>query len=146
MTGPDPLLSASPIPGFANLTLQADNQHNGDAVSPNAMLLDQPEEHIVEPNGTESEDVAIINPDSMETDVVLATDSMFEHTRPATCCPTPGSADPVIGDAMKEIVLPPLAEEPRILEDVVHTWEVQGWRTMNKKERGPIFQAGGYPW
>ncbi|KAK0739732.1 hypothetical protein B0T21DRAFT_382697 [Apiosordaria backusii] len=124
MPGLQPFPPASPVPDFANLTLQADNHLNGDAVSPNAMLLDTPEEHIVEPNGTESEDVAIINPDSMETDAVLATD--FE--------------------AMKDQVLPPLVEEPRILEDVVHTWEVEGWRTMNKKERGPIFQAGGYPW
>lgn len=47
---------------------------------------------------------------------------------------------------MKAHVLPPLAEEPRILEDQVHTWEVQNWRSMNKKEHGPIFHAGGNPW
>ncbi|KAK4159020.1 ubiquitin carboxyl-terminal hydrolase [Cladorrhinum sp. PSN259] len=95
-----------------------------DTSSPNGMLVDQPEEHIVEPNGTESEDVAIINPESMDIDAPVATDS----------------------EAMKELVLPPLVEEPRILEDVVSTWEVEGWRAMNKKERGPVFQAGGYPW
>jgi len=47
---------------------------------------------------------------------------------------------------MKEIVLPPMIDEPRVLEDQVHTWPVEGWRTMNKKVRGPVFQAGGYPW
>jgi ubiquitin carboxyl-terminal hydrolase 7 len=47
---------------------------------------------------------------------------------------------------MKEHVLPPLVEEPRILEDQVHTWTVERWRALNKKEHGPVFQAGGYPW
>lgn len=40
----------------------------------------------------------------------------------------------------------PLVEEPRVLEDVVTTWEITNWRSLNKKERGPIFQAGGFPW
>ncbi|KXX73450.1 Ubiquitin carboxyl-terminal hydrolase 21 [Madurella mycetomatis] len=88
------------------------------------MMVDAPEEHVVEPNGTETEDVAVINPDSMETDTLLASDY----------------------EAMKEHVLPPLVEEPRILEDQVHTWTVEGWRSLNKKEHGPIFKAGGYPW
>lgn len=47
---------------------------------------------------------------------------------------------------MKEIVLPPLLEEPRIVEDVIDTWTVENWRTLPKKEHGPIFHAGGYPW
>jgi len=47
---------------------------------------------------------------------------------------------------MKSIVLPQLLEEPRILEDVVDTWQVDGWRQLSKKEHGPIFQAGGSPW
>lgn len=47
---------------------------------------------------------------------------------------------------MKELVLQPLAEEPRILEDKVHTWTVEAWRSLSKKEHGPIFEAGGYPW
>lgn len=59
--------------------------------------------------------------------------------------PHPG-IDFCADEAMKELVLPPLVEEPRILEDVINTWEVEGWRTLNKKERGPVFEAGGYPW
>jgi len=47
---------------------------------------------------------------------------------------------------MKEIVLNPLPEEPRILDDVVSTWTVDRWRGLGKKEHGPIFQAGGFPW
>ena len=49
-------------------------------------------------------------------------------------------------DAMRELVLPPLLDEPRILEDVHNTWNVEDWRNMGKREHGPIFQAGGYPW
>lgn len=51
-----------------------------------------------------------------------------------------------IDEAMKEIVLPPLLDEPKILEDFVHTWTVDNWRSLSKREHGPIFQAGGFPW
>ncbi|KAL2264287.1 hypothetical protein VTK26DRAFT_7892 [Humicola hyalothermophila] len=101
-----------------------DDHQNPEAASPNTMLVDAPEEHLVDANGVETDDVAIINPDSMDTDQLLASDY----------------------EAMKELVLPPLVEEPRILEDQVHTWTVEGWRTLSKKEHGPVFHAGGYPW
>jgi ubiquitin carboxyl-terminal hydrolase 7 len=51
-----------------------------------------------------------------------------------------------IVEAMKELIFSPLIEEPRILEDVVDTWTVESWRALSKKEHGPVFQAGGYPW
>ncbi|KAM7219944.1 ubiquitin carboxyl-terminal hydrolase [Rhypophila decipiens] len=89
------------------------------------MMVDAPEEHLVQPNGSENDsNVAIINPDAMESDTLLATDH----------------------EAMKDLVLPPLADEPPILEDQVHTWTVKEWHNLSKKEHGPIFQAGGYPW
>lgn len=69
-----------PTGALANLNLQDDNQNPG-AASPNTVMVDAPEEHVVEPNGTESEDVAIINPDSMETDTLLANDCML-HPAP----------------------------------------------------------------
>jgi ubiquitin carboxyl-terminal hydrolase 7 len=47
---------------------------------------------------------------------------------------------------MKEICLPPLIDEPKILGDYDYTWTVENWRSLNKKEHGPIFQAGGFPW
>lgn len=47
---------------------------------------------------------------------------------------------------MKEIVLPPLLDQPKILEDCVNTWTVENWRDLPKKEHGPIFEAGGFPW
>jgi hypothetical protein len=63
-----------PTGALANLDIQDDNQNN-EAASPNATMVDAPEEHIVEANGTEAEDVAIINPDNMDTDTpLLATD------------------------------------------------------------------------
>lgn len=49
-------------------------------------------------------------------------------------------------DAMKELVLPKLAEDPQILDDVVHTWTIESWRSMSKKEHGPVFRVGHYPW
>lgn len=64
-----------PTEALANLGIQDDNQTPG-AASPNTMMVDAPEEHIVEPNGTETEDVAVINPDSMDTDTLLASDCM----------------------------------------------------------------------
>lgn len=47
---------------------------------------------------------------------------------------------------MKELVLPPLPEEPPILEDAVHTWQIEAWNSLSKKEHGPVFHAGGHPW
>lgn len=49
-------------------------------------------------------------------------------------------------EAMKELVLPPLADEPRILDDQVYTWTVESWRALGKKEHGERFMAGGFPW
>ncbi|KAF3770974.1 cysteine proteinase [Cryphonectria parasitica EP155] len=95
------------------------------------MMVD-PEEHIVEPteNGAEKDNLTIINPDNLETEAEQLQDLM--------------RADDY--DAMKEIVLPVLAEEPKILSDTVFTWEIENWRAQNKKEHGPIFQAAGFPW
>lgn len=53
---------------------------------------------------------------------------------------------PEIDDAMREVVLTPLLDEPKILEDHEFIWTVDNWRNLNKKEHGPVFQAGGFPW
>ncbi|KAK4104898.1 cysteine proteinase [Parathielavia hyrcaniae] len=100
-----------------------DDNQNIEAASPNAMAIDANPDQS---NGVESDGVVVPTPEEepMESDTLLATDY----------------------EAMKEHVLPPLIEEPKILEDQVHTWSVEGWRTLNKKEHGPIFHAGGYPW
>lgn len=133
-----------PIAGLEKLTLDEDiDEPTPDANSPTDLMLDAPEEHIVEPNGAESDDVAIIDPDAMDTD---------ELRRADDCGCTPPSPLPASSltldavDAMKAFVLPPLSEEPRILDDQVNTWTIEGWRTLNKKEHGPTFEAGGSPW
>ncbi|PQE28539.1 ubiquitin carboxyl-terminal hydrolase protein [Rutstroemia sp. NJR-2017a WRK4] len=47
---------------------------------------------------------------------------------------------------MTDLVLPPLLEQPPIIETVHHTWEITGWRMLPRREHGPVFHAGGYPW
>ncbi len=66
-------ISTPPSAQYARLTITEDAQ-NPEAPSPNAMAVDPPEEHIVEPNGTETDNIAIINPDAMDSDIVLASD------------------------------------------------------------------------
>lgn len=61
---------------LAERGIQDDNL-NPETASPNGMLIDTPEEHVIEPNGAETEDVAIINPDGMETDMLLASDCVL---------------------------------------------------------------------
>ena len=76
-----------PTGALANLNLQDDNQ-NPEAASPNAVMADAPEEHVVEANGTETEDVAIINPDSMDTDTtLLASDCTLPLLSPPSTAP-----------------------------------------------------------
>jgi ubiquitin carboxyl-terminal hydrolase 7 len=97
--------------------------------SPNEMVMDTGD-YVGVGNDPEKDPVAIINPDNLDQeadqlqDLPLATDH----------------------DAMKELVLPPLMDAPEILEDVEHTWTVENWRSKNKREHGPIFQAHGFPW
>ncbi|KAI0472166.1 hypothetical protein GGR56DRAFT_678006 [Xylariaceae sp. FL0804] len=93
------------------------------------MVTSQDEMVIQSPNG-ERDQVAIIEPDQLDDDA--------EHS----------DARPLATDieAMKALVLPPLLEEPKTLEEVVNTWTVDSWRTLAKKEHGPVFQAGGSPW
>lgn len=49
-------------------------------------------------------------------------------------------------EAMKSVVLPRLIEDPEILADAVHTWHIEGWTELSRKEHGPVFEAGGNPW
>lgn len=30
--------------------------------------------------------------------------------------------------------------------EAVHTWEIDSWRHLEKKTRGPKFECGGHPW
>ena len=48
-------------------------------------------------------------------------------------------------DLMKPKVLPQLPDL-EIESETVHTWELEDWRTLPRKARGPIFECGGHPW
>ncbi|KFA48120.1 hypothetical protein S40293_09283 [Stachybotrys chartarum IBT 40293] len=99
------------------------------APSPNEMVIDSPD-LAGATTDPEKDAIAIINPDSLDQeadnlqDLPLATDH----------------------EAMKDVVLPPLLDEPRIIGDVVHTWTVENWRSLGKREHGPVFYAGNSPW
>ncbi|KAF8857498.1 hypothetical protein BDZ45DRAFT_744311 [Acephala macrosclerotiorum] len=100
------------------LTL-SDQAYNADIESPNDMQLDS--EELLNDAEKDDTDVAIINPDE-----ALPRADDFE--------------------TMKEIVLPPLHEQPPILQDVVHTWHITEWDQLRRREEGPVFEAGGHPW
>jgi hypothetical protein len=70
------LIPSPPDDEFADLDIQDDDQ-TFEAASPNTMMVDAPEEHVVEANLAEAEDVAIINPDGMETTTPPVTDRML---------------------------------------------------------------------
>lgn len=62
---------------LTNSAPQDENQ-NPEAASPNAMMVDAPEEPLVEPNGPEAEDASTDNPETVETDTpLLANDCTF---------------------------------------------------------------------
>ncbi|ATZ51944.1 Bcubp15 [Botrytis cinerea B05.10] len=93
---------------------------DADIQSPENMIVD-PDEYV-EPSDNEKDDIAIIDPDE----------------------PRPTPADDY--EAIRELVLPPLDQQPPIIETVHHTWEIKNWQGLQKREHGPIFHAGGYPW
>ncbi|KAF4120217.1 ubiquitin carboxyl-terminal hydrolase 7 [Geosmithia morbida] len=121
-------LTTSSLPVRLKANLLRRNQAY-DIPSPNEMLMDTGD-YVGVDNDPEKDPVAIINPDNLEQegdqlqDIPLATDH----------------------DAMRELVLPPLVDEPKIVEDVEHTWQIDDWHARGKKDHGPIFHAGGYPW
>lgn len=50
-----------------------------------------------------------------------------------------------LDDAMKARVLHKLPDL-EIESEAVHTWNVENYRNMERKERGPKFECGGHPW
>lgn len=95
--------------------------------SPNEMVMDT-DDYVGAGNDPEKDPIAIITPDEPETDQPLDEPLATDH------------------EAMKELTLVPLVDEPKILGDYEHTWTVEDWRSLSKREHGPVFQAGGYPW
>ncbi|CZT50859.1 related to human ubiquitin-specific protease [Rhynchosporium secalis] len=89
-----------------------------DAVNPSEMLIDS-DEYMNEEDA--KDDVVNIDPDQS---VPRADD--FEK--------------------MTELVLYPLPEQPPTLEYATSTWEIENWKELPRRARGPIFHAGGHPW
>ncbi|KAI5461141.1 hypothetical protein BGZ63DRAFT_228114 [Mariannaea sp. PMI_226] len=99
-----------------------------DLTSPNDMVIDA-QDYIGVANEPDK-DVAIINPDNLEKEADQLQDLPLANDY----------------NAMRDTVLPPLIDEPKIIGDYEHTWTVENWRSLGKKEHGPVFHAGGYPW
>ena len=54
-------------------------------------------------------------------------------------------SDRVLDEAMKRQFLPKIADL-EIESEAVHTWHIENYRRLSKKERGPKFDCGGHPW
>jgi hypothetical protein len=61
-----------------------------------------------------------------------------------TCrvCGANESAD----DEMKKLALPILPDQPETVDEVVYTWNIEGWSQLPRKAHSPVFQAGEQPW
>ena len=83
---------------------------------------------VLDADYDEKQDVHIISPD----------DSMEEVD------PEPElRADDL--EAMKKRYLPDLADLD-IEAEGMNTWDIQGWRSMGRREHGPVFQVGEHLW
>ncbi|KIV92154.1 hypothetical protein PV10_06615 [Exophiala mesophila] len=76
---------------------------------------------------------------SQENDVVNIT--------PDDAAQEPAEALPRADDfeAMKKHVLVDLPDTETEAE-TYHTWHIEKWRTLPRKEHGPVFECGGHPW
>ncbi|KAK5463058.1 ubiquitin-specific protease ubp15 [Exophiala xenobiotica] len=48
-------------------------------------------------------------------------------------------------EAMKRHVLPDLPDTETEAE-TTFTWHIEKWRTLSRREHGPVFECGGHPW
>jgi ubiquitin carboxyl-terminal hydrolase 7 len=41
-----------------------------------------------------------------------------------------------------------LPKDPELetIEETWHTWHIQDWRKLKKREHGPAFKCGDFPW
>ncbi|KAF2021184.1 cysteine proteinase [Aaosphaeria arxii CBS 175.79] len=78
------------------------------------------------------DDVAIINPDADESMDDAEADSEPEPR-----------ADEY--DAFMKKHMPELPDQETEAE-AHHTWEIKEWRTLSRREHGPVFECGGNPW
>ncbi len=48
-------------------------------------------------------------------------------------------------EAMMKRFLPELPDQETEAE-AIHTWDIQNWRSLERREHGPIFHCGEHPW
>lgn len=85
---------------------------------------------VVEPEFDDKQDVAIITTD--------ADDTMDE----ADADDEPRADD---YDAFFKKHMPELPEHETEAE-TYHTWEIRDWKTLTRREHGPVFECAGHPW
>jgi ubiquitin carboxyl-terminal hydrolase 7 len=85
---------------------------------------------LVDPEYDEKQDVAIITPD--------ADDSMDDADKE----PAPRADE---YEAFMQKHMPELPDQETEAE-AYHTWEITDWRTLSRREHGPVFECGGHPW
>ena len=85
---------------------------------------------VVESDFDEKQDVAIITTDGDDTmDEIDAEDE-----------PRADDFDNFFKKHMPEI------PDQDTEAETYHTWEIKDWRTLTRREHGPVFQCGGHPW
>jgi ubiquitin carboxyl-terminal hydrolase 7 len=83
---------------------------------------------LVDSEYDEKQDVAIISPEDSVEDVDPE--------------PEPRADD---FEAMKKKYFQELPDQETEAE-AEHTWEIQNWRNLTRREEGPIFECAGHPW
>ena len=104
------------------------------------MLIDGYEQY-----NQQNDEVVNITPDDPSEEAaeapIRADDCMFiNYSNPPSAL-----TDTTLVEAMKNIVLvdqPDLETE----DETYHTWHIEKWRTLQRREHGPTFQCGGFPW
>ncbi|KAH7353142.1 hypothetical protein BKA66DRAFT_277895 [Pyrenochaeta sp. MPI-SDFR-AT-0127] len=85
---------------------------------------------LVDTDYDEKQDVAIITPD---------TDDQMDE---ADAEPEPRADE---YDAFLKKHMPELPEHETAAQ-VYNTWEIKDWRTLTRREHGPLFECAGHPW
>lgn len=111
-------------------------------IEPGDMLIDDYD--VVD----EKQDVAIITPDDSadEPDPEPLADDCMSLPRNHRLAPVGSIPNMLHTDtAMKARILPQLPDL-EIEAEAVHTWNIENYRSLGRKARGPVFQCGGHPW
>lgn len=127
---------------------QYDNGDVQSLESENAMMVDPPE--YVDPQEMDEKDeVAIINPDQLDGETPekpRADDCKFGNAHRWFIPPQSFALTCAAVAAMKAIIFQPTTEQPPILAEGEHTWHITDWRSLSRREHGPVFEVGGQPW